>query len=123
LLDCEGEPEVIIIATGSEVELTMDTATKLNAAGENIRVVSMPATDLFDAQDQSYRDSVLPPACRQRISVEAGVTDYWRKYIGLDGKVLGVDSFGESAPASDVFKHFGLTAEKLEAMIKDLTTT
>ena len=123
LLDCEGEPEVIIIATGSEVELTMDTATKLNAAGENIRVVSMPATDLFDAQDQSYCDSVLPPACRQRISVEAGVTDYWRKYIGLDGKVLGVDSFGESAPASDVFKHFGLTAEKLEAMIKDLTTT
>jgi transketolase len=122
LLDCEGEPEVIIIATGSEVELTMDTATKLNAAGEKIRVVSMPATALFDAQDQSYRDSVLPPACRQRISVEAGVTDYWRKYVGLDGKVLGVDSFGESAPANDVFEHFDLTAEKLETMIKDLTT-
>jgi len=121
LLDCEGEPEVIIIATGSEVELTMSTATKLNAAGLKIRVVSMPATDLFDAQDQSYRDSVLPPACRQRISVEAGVTDYWRKYVGLDGKVLGVDSFGESAPANDVFEHFGLTAEKLETMIKDLT--
>ncbi len=123
LLDCEGKPEVIIIATGSEVELTMITANKLNAAGQKIRVVSMPATDLFDTQDQSYRDSVLPPACRQRISVEAGVTDYWRKYIGLDGKVLGVDNFGESAPANDVFEHFGLTAEKLEAMIQDLTNT
>jgi len=123
LLDCEGKPEVIIIATGSEVELSMSTANKLNAAGQKIRVVSMPATDLFDTQDQSYRDSVLPPACRQRISVEAGVTDYWRKYIGLDGKVLGVDNFGESAPANDVFEHFGLTAEKLEAMIQDLTNT
>ena len=123
LLDCEGKPEVIIIATGSEVELTMITANKLNATGQKIRVVSMPATDLFDTQDQSYRDSVLPPACRQRISVEAGVTDYWRKYIGLDGKVLGVDNFGESAPANDVFEHFGLTAEKLEAMIQDLTNT
>jgi len=123
LLDCEGEPEVIVIATGSEIELTMSTANKLNAAGQNIRVVSMPATDLFDAQDQSYRDSVLPPACRNRISVEAGVTDYWRKYVGLDGKVLGVDSFGESAPANDVFEHFGLTAEKLETMIQDLTRT
>ncbi len=123
LLDCEGKPEVIIIATGSEVELTMITANKLNATGQKIRVVSMPATDLFDTQDQSYRDSVLPPACRQRISVEAGVTDYWRKYIGLDGKVLGVDNFGESAPANDVFEHFGLTAEKLEAMIQDLTKT
>jgi len=123
LLDCEGEPEIIIIATGSEVELTMSTANKLNAAGQKIRVVSMPSTDLFDAQEQSYRDSVLSPSCRQRISVEAGVTDYWRKYVGLDGKVLGVDSFGESAPANDVFKHFGLIAEKLEAMIKDLVNT
>jgi transketolase len=120
LLNCEGDPEVIVIATGSEVELAMSTANKLNASGQKVRVVSMPATDLFDAQEQSYRDSVLPPACRQRISVEAGVTDYWRKYVGLDGKVLGVDNFGESAPASDVFKHFDLTAEKLEAMIQDM---
>ncbi|RKZ48584.1 MAG: transketolase, partial [Gammaproteobacteria bacterium] len=120
LLDCEGEPEVIVIATGSEVEMATGTANKLNAAGQKVRVVSMPATDLFDDQEQSYRDSVLPPACRQRISVEAGVTDYWRKYVGLDGKVLGVDNFGESAPASDVFEYFGLTAEKLEATILDL---
>ena len=120
LLDCEGKPEVIVIATGSEVEMTMHTASKLNEAGHKIRVVSMPATDLFDAQDQSYRDSVLPPTCRKRISVEAGVTDYWRKYVGLDGKSLGVDSFGESAPGNDVFEHFGLTAASLEEMIKDL---
>ena len=120
LLDCEGEPEIIVIATGSEVEMAMGTAIKLNAAGQKVRVVSMPATDLFDAQEQSYRDSVLPPACRKRISVEAGVTDYWRKYVGLDGEVLGVDNFGESAPANDVFEHFGLTTEKLEAMIKEL---
>ena len=120
LLDCEGKPEVIIIATGSEVEMTMHTASKLNEAGHKIRVVSMPATDLFDIQDQSYRDSVLPPTCRKRISVEAGVTDYWRKYVGLDGRVLGVDNFGESAPANDVFEHFGLTEASLEEMTKDL---
>ncbi len=123
LVDCDGDPEVIVISTGSEVELTVSTANKLNAGGQKVRVVSMPATDLFDAQEQSYRDSVLPPSCRKRISVEAGVTDYWRKYVGLDGKVLGVDNFGESAPASDVFEYFGLTEEKLEAMIKDLANS
>ena len=120
LLDCEDDPEIIVIATGSEVELTMSTANKLNQAGHKIRVVSMPATDVFDTQDQAYRDSVLPPSCRKRISVEAGVTDYWRKYVGLDGRVLGVDNFGESAPGSEVFEHFGLTASKLEEMIIDL---
>lgn len=123
LLDCEGDPEVIIIATGSEVEMAMSAAQKLNETGGKIRVVSMPATDLFDSQDQAYRDSVLPPTCRQRISVEAGVTDYWRKYVGLDGMVLGVDNFGESAPANDVFEHFDLTATKLEEMAKDLANT
>ena len=120
LLDCEDDPEIIVIATGSEVELTMSTANKLNQAGHKIRVVSMPATDLFDAQDQSYRDSVLPPSCRKRISVEAGITDYWRKYVGLDGSMLGVDNFGESAPANEVFEYFGLTATKLEESIIDL---
>ncbi|MCK5432215.1 MAG: transketolase, partial [Gammaproteobacteria bacterium] len=120
LLDCEDDPEVIVIATGSEVELTMSTANKLNQDGHKIRVVSMPATDLFDTQDQSYRDSVLPPSCRKRISVEAGITDYWRKYVGLDGSMLGVDNFGESAPANEVFEYFGLTATKLEESIIDL---
>ena len=120
LLDCENDPEIIVIATGSEVDLTMSTANKLNQAGHKIRVVSMPATDVFDTQDQAYRDSVLPPSCRKRISVEAGVTDYWRKYVGLDGRVLGVDNFGESAPGNEVFEHFGLTASKLEEMIIDL---
>ncbi len=121
LLDCQGEPEVIIIATGSEVELAINTANKLNANGQKIRVVSMPATDLFDAQEQSYRDSVLPPFCRKRIAVEAGVTDYWRKYVGLDGAVSGIDSFGESAPANDVFEYFNFNTKQLETMVKDLT--
>jgi transketolase len=123
LLDCEGDPEVIVIATGSEIELAMSTANKLNQAGHKIRVVSMPATDLFDAQDQSYRDAVLPPACRKRISVEAGVTDYWRKYVGLDGMVLGVDNFGESAPANQVFEYFGLTTAALEEKIEALANS
>jgi transketolase len=123
LLDCEGDPEVIVIATGSEIELAMSTANKLNQAGHKIRVVSMPATDLFDAQDQSYRDAVLPTACRKRISVEAGVTDYWRKYVGLDGMVLGVDNFGESAPANQVFEYFGLTTAALEEKIEALANS
>lgn len=121
LLDCRGTPDVIIIATGSEIELAMNTAIRLNQAGNKIRVVSMPSTNLFDAQSKTYRDAVLPPTCRQRISVEAGVTAYWRQYVGLDGKALGVDSFGESAPATDVFEHFGLSTERLEAMIKDFS--
>lgn len=118
LLDCQSEPGIIIIATGSEVSLAVSVADKLNKDAYQIRVVSMPSTDIFDAQDRSYRDAVLPPACRQRIAIEAGVTDYWGKYVGLDGKVLGVDSFGGSAPADDVFEHFGLTATGLEQMIK-----
>lgn len=120
LLDSDAEPELIIIATGSEVHLAMAVATKLNDAGSNIRVVSMPSTNVFDAQDQLYRDSVLPPVCEKRIAVEAGVTDYWRKYVGLNGKVLGVDDFGASAPAADVFAYFGLTTERLEQMVGEL---
>ncbi len=120
LMDSEGTPKVIIIATGSEVAIAMRAARKLNITGHSIRVVSMPATDVFDSQDQAYRDSVLPSACRRRIAVEAGVTDYWRGYVGLDGMVLGVDSFGESAPADDVFEHFDITATRLEEMVKVL---
>ncbi len=122
-IDCEGKPDAIIIATGSEVELAVNAAEQLKIDGIKIRVVSMPSTDVFDNQDDVYKESVLPCECGKRVAVEAGVTDYWRKYIGLDGKALGVDNFGESAPANDVFEHFGLTAEKLEAMIQDLTNT
>jgi transketolase len=113
-------PEAIIIATGSEVELAHGVCLHLNEQGHNIRLVSMPSTDAFDAQDREYRDMVLPPSCRKRIAVEAGIPDYWSKYVGLDGKVLGVNSFGESAPAADVYKHFGLTPEGLADMVKSV---
>ncbi|MDH3899984.1 MAG: transketolase, partial [Gammaproteobacteria bacterium] len=105
LRDCDDTPDAIIIGTGSEVSLAMEAAEMLTARGRQVRVVSMPSTDVFDAQDQAYRESVLPSAVTARVAVEAGVTDYWLKYVGLNGKVIGIDSFGESAPASDVYKH------------------
>ncbi len=119
---CHGSdnPDAIIIATGSEVEMAMNVAEQLNSKGKNIRVVSMPSTDIFDKQDDPYKESVLPNACRNRIAIEAGVTDYWRKYIGLDGKALGVDTFGESAPAKALFEHFGLTETNLKQTTEDL---
>lgn len=120
LLEGSDNPDAIIIATGSEVEMAMNVATQLNSDGNNIRVVSMPSTDVYDQQDDAYKESVLPDACRKRLSIEAGVTEYWRKYIGLDGAALGVDTFGESAPAKDVYKHFGLTEENLIKTVSDL---
>ena len=120
LIDSNGEPEHIVMATGSEVELVVKVADKLNKTGGKVRVVSMPSTDVFETQDETYRNAVLPPSCRRRVAVEAGVTDYWRKYVGLDGEVLGVDSFGESAPAVEVFAHFGLTEKRLEELIRKL---
>ena len=114
LLDSEdGEPEVILIATGSEVALAMDSATVLREAGRRIRVVSMPSSDVFDAQDESYRESVLPRAVSCRIAIEAGVSDGWQKYVGLDGVVIGLDRFGESAPAEAAFEYFGFTVENI----------
>ncbi len=91
-------------------------------AGQGIgaRVVSMPCTNLFDRQPQAYRDAVLPPSCRRRVAIEAGVTDYWRKYVGLDGRVIGIDTFGASAPAEALFKHFGFTVEAVVAAAKSV---
>jgi transketolase len=113
-------PEAIIIATGSEVELAMAAAKALGEKGRKIRVVSMPATDVFDAQDADYKESVLPRSVTKRVAIEAGVPDYWLKYVGLEGKVMGVDTFGESAPAGDVYKHFGLTAENLTETVESI---
>jgi len=118
LKDSNGAPDAIIIATGSEVGLAMDAAAAMS--GRNIRVVSMPATDVFDAQDAAYKESVLPSECRARVAVEAGVTDYWRKYVGLDGAVVGIDTFGESAPAGDLFKHFGFTVENVVKAVESV---
>ncbi len=117
LKDSVGAPEVILIATGSEVGLAMQAADKL---GDKVRVVSMPSTDVFDRQDAAYREAVLPKACRKRVAVEAGVTGFWRQYVGLDGAVVGIDSFGASAPAEALFPHFGITVERLIDVINAL---
>jgi transketolase len=120
LSDCEGTPDAIIIGTGSEVSLAMDAAATLAGKGHKVRVVSMPSTTVFDAQDAAYRETILPAAVSARVAVEAGVTDYWRKYVGLGGKVVGLDTFGESAPASEVYKHFGITAEGVVKAVESL---
>lgn len=120
LLDCEGAPDAIIIATGSEIALAMDAAAALREKGRQIRVVSMPSTDIFDAQDEAYRDSVLPPSVTARVAVEAGVTAGWLKYVGLDGAVVGIDRFGESAPADEAFKYFGFTVDNVAAQVESL---
>jgi transketolase len=105
--------DVILIATGSEVEVAMQAMRILGDRGVAARVVSMPATNVFDAQALEYREGVLPSWCRKRIAVEAGVTDFWRKYVGLDGAVVGLDTFGASAPAEALYRHFGITAERV----------
>jgi len=120
LRDCDGTPDAIIIGTGSEVSLAVEAAAALAAKGRKVRVVSMPSTSEFDRQDAAYREAVLPAAVTVRVAVEAGVTDYWRKYVGLGGKVVGIDTFGESAPAGDVYKHFGITAEGVTKAVESL---
>jgi len=120
LQDCNGTPEAIIIATGSEVGLAMAAASELTNQGRHIRVVSMPSTDAFECQDSEYRETVLPNSVTARVAVEAGVRDFWFKYVGLHGRVLGIDSFGESAPAEAVFEHFGFSAERVVAAVNEL---
>ncbi|MDP1559613.1 MAG: transketolase [Nitrosomonas sp.] len=115
----DGKPQAIIIATGSEVGLAMDAQKALAETGIHVRVVSMPCTNIFDRQDQSYKDSVLLKGVR-RVAVEAGVTDTWRKYVGIEGDVVGIDSFGESAPANELFKHFGFTVENVVNKVKGI---
>ena len=110
LKDSVGTPEIILIATGSEVGLATQAAEQL---GDGVRVVSMPSTDVFDRQDAAYRESVLPTAVRKRVAIEAGVTPFWRAYVGLDGAVIGIDSFGASAPADKLYAYFGITVEKI----------
>ena len=110
---------VILIATGSEVALAMGARDVLAAEGLAVRVVSMPSTSAFDRQDARYRDAVLPRGV-PRVAVEAGVSDYWRKYVGLDGAIVGIDAFGESAPAGALFKHFGFTVENVVATVRQV---
>jgi transketolase len=120
ILDCAGEPQVILIATGSEVTLTVNAAKELQDHKIMARVVSMPSTDVFDAQNESYKQSVLPDHIRCRVAIEAGVTAGWYKYVGAEGKIIGIDTFGESASAADVFEYFGFTVENVVGTVKDL---
>ncbi|QTE95874.1 transketolase [Shewanella algae] len=113
LVDCEGAPELIIIATGSEVELAVKAQAELAATGAKVRVVSMPSTDVFDQQDAAYKEAVLPVNVTKRLAVEAGIADYWYKYVGLNGRIIGMTSFGESAPANQLFEMFGFTVDKV----------
>ena len=113
LNDCSGTPELILIATGSEVELAVEAYHKLTEAGKKVRVVSMPSTDAFDKQDQAYKESVLPSSVTARVAIEAGISDYWYKYVGLNGKIIGMTSFGESGPAEQLFAKFGFTVENV----------
>ena len=115
-----GKPEAVIIATGSEVGIAVEAQKLLAAKGKQVRVVSMPSTDMFDAQDAAYRDKVLPKNLMKRVAVEAGVSAGWYKYVGLAGKVVGLDRFGESAPGGALFKHFGFTAENVAKTVEEI---
>ncbi|KXJ42077.1 MAG: transketolase, partial [Methylothermaceae bacteria B42] len=118
VIDNGSTPDAIIIATGSEVELALKAAQHFATKGKNIRVVSMPSTNVFDNQDQAYKDSVLPPSVTKRVAIEAGVTDGWWKYVGSNGAVVGLDRFGESAPAGDLFKEFGFTTDNVVSQVE-----
>ena len=118
LEDCAGTPEAIIIATGSEVGIAREALKELKAEGKAVRLVSMPCTDVFDAQDAAYRESILPGAVTARVAIEAGVTSFWYKYVGFGGKIVGIDTFGESAPINDLYQHFGITKEAVVAAVK-----
>ena len=120
LRDCKGTPEIILMATGSEVGLALEAAEQLNANGRKARVVSMPCTEIFDAQDAAYKESVLPRSVRARIAIEAAAADYWRKYVGLDGAVVGMERFGASAPAKVLFERLGFTVAHVLELAEEL---
>ncbi|MYM63532.1 transketolase [Pseudomaricurvus sp. HS19] len=120
LKDCDGAPEAIIIATGSEVELAVNAADQLNAAGKAVRVVSMPCAEIFCEQDAAYRQAVLPLEVSARVAVEAGIEDYWYKFVGLDGRVVGMTTFGESAPGPQLMEEFGFTVDNVVAAVEEV---
>ncbi len=120
LRETQGQPDAILIATGSEVSLAMDAADLLAKEGKQVRVVSMPSAEVFETQSREYRESVLPPAITARVAVEAAHADYWYKYVGLNGRIVGMTRFGESAPAAELFKLFGFTVDNVAAQVKAL---
>jgi transketolase len=120
LIDCNGPPEAIVIATGSEVGVAAPAVKELQAAGKRVRLVSMPCCEVFDAQPAPYRESVLPSSVMRRVAVEAGATQSWWRYVGSGGRVLGIDQFGASGKGPDLFKHFGITSEAVKALVEQL---
>jgi transketolase len=120
LIDSSGEPEAIVLATGSEVAIAAEAVDRLNAAGRHVRLVSLPSTDTFDAQDAAWRESVLPATVTRRVAIEAGATGLWWRYVGSAGRVLGMDHFGASGRAPDLYRHFGLTAENVQQTVVEL---
>jgi transketolase len=123
LIECAGAPECLVIASGSEVGIAADAVRALNAAGRRVRLVSMPSTHVFDEQDAAYRESVLPRAVRRRVAVEAGATLSWWRYVGIDGRVVGLDEFGASGKGPELFVHFGFTAERIQREVAELLDT
>ena len=113
LKDCAGTPDLILIATGSEVGITMQAAEELSAKNVAVRVVSMPCTNIFDAQDEAYKENVLPSAVQSVIAIETAHEDFWHKYVGRNGKIIGMSTFGESAPGNVLLEHFGFTVENI----------
>jgi transketolase len=125
LIDCQGTPECLVLATGSEVSIAAQAVNTLNAGGRRVRLVSMPSTGVFDAQEEAYRESVLPRSVRRRLAVEAGATLSWWRYVGIEGRVLGIDRFGASGKGAELLAHFGFTAEhvshELSALLESMT--
>ena len=120
LRDCAGMPEIVLISCGSEVELAVRAAEALEAKGRRARVVSMPCCEVFDRQEAAYREDVLPSAVRARVAVEAQAADWWWKYVGLDGRVVGMTTYGESAPAGELFPHFGFTVDNVVRQAEEI---
>ncbi len=120
LRDSGGAPDLILIASGSEVALATEAAVRLAGDGIDARVVSMPCTQLFDAQDDAYREQVLPAAASRRVAIEAGVGNCWYKYVGHGGRVIALDSFGKSAPAGELFEHFGFSVDNVTSVARAL---
>ncbi|MNZ77052.1 Transketolase 1 [compost metagenome] len=120
LKDCAGEPELILIATGSEIGLAVQAFDALSAQGRQVRVVSMPSTSVFDQQDAAYKQAVLPVQVGARIAIEAAHADFWYKYVGLEGRIIGMTTFGESAPAAQLFEEFGFTLDNVLSTAEEL---
>jgi transketolase len=120
LIDCPGTPECLVLATGSEVSIAAQAVSALNAGGRRVRLVSMPATGVFDGQDEEYREAVLPRMVRRRLAVEAGATLSWWRYVGAEGRVIGIDHFGASGKGAAVLAHFGFTVERVNQEVGEL---